>query len=84
MHKKSPRLNAPFPNARFKKQKIKVQNNRAATNLTQNPSAYIVISVQFTTNSIFPVLSVSGVLCKGQHFPFLLISCKEKKIEHNQ
>ena len=31
------------------------QNDRAITNPTQNPSAYTIVSFQFTTNSIFPV-----------------------------
>ena len=35
--------------------KIPAQNDRAATNPTQNPSTYTVVSFQFTTNSIFPV-----------------------------
>ena len=55
VHKKSPRLNTPFPNARSEKRKIPAQNDRAATNPTQNPSTYTVVSFQFTTNSIFPV-----------------------------
>ena len=45
----------PFPNARSEKRKIPAQNDRAATNPTQNPSTYTVVSFQFTTNSIFPV-----------------------------
>ena len=53
----SPRLNSPFPNARSEKRKIPAQNDRAATNPTQNPSTYTVVSFQFTTNSIFPVPS---------------------------
>ena len=55
VHKKSSRLNTPFPNARSEKRKIPAQNDRAATNPTQNPSTYTVVSFQFTTNSIFPV-----------------------------
>ena len=55
VHKKSPRLNTPFPNAWSEKRKIQAQNDRAATNPTQNPSTYTVVSFQFTTNSIFPV-----------------------------
>ena len=37
------------------KRKIPAQNDRAATNPTQNPSTYTVVSFQFTINSIFPV-----------------------------
>ena len=55
VHKKSSRLNTPFPNARSEKRKIPAQNDRAATNPTKNPSTYSVVSFQFTTNSIFPV-----------------------------
>ena len=55
VHKKSSRLNNPFPNARSEKRKIPAQNDRAATNPTKNPSIYSVVSFQFTTNSIFPV-----------------------------
>ena len=55
VHKKSSRLNNPFPNARSEKRKIPAQNDRAATNPTQNPSTYSVVSFPFTTNSIFPV-----------------------------
>ena len=55
VHKKSPRLNTSFPNAWSEKRKIQAQNDRAATNPTQNPSTYTVVSFQFTTNSIFPV-----------------------------
>ena len=55
VHKKSPRLNTPFPNARSEKRKIPAQNDRAATNPTKNPSTYSLVSFQFTTNSIFPV-----------------------------
>ena len=40
VHKKSPRLNTPYPNARSEKRKIPVQNDRAATNPTPNPSTY--------------------------------------------
>ena len=54
MHKKSPRLNTQFPNTRSEKRKIPAQNDRAATNPTQNPSTYIVVSFQFTTNLFFP------------------------------
>ena len=55
VHKKSPRLNTPFPNARSEERKIPAQNDWAVTNPTLNPSTYIVVSFQFTTNSIFPV-----------------------------
>ena len=49
------RLRIPFPNARSEKRKIQAQNERAASNLTQNPSTYTVVSFQSTTNSIFPL-----------------------------
>ena len=39
----------------FREAKIQAQNDRAATNPTQNSSTYTVVSFQFTTNSIFPV-----------------------------
>ena len=55
VHKKSPRLNTPFPNAWAEKRKIQAKNDRAATNPTQNPSTYTVVSFQFTKNSIVPV-----------------------------
>ena len=35
-------------------EKIPTQNDRAATNTTQNPSTYTSVSFQFNTNSIFP------------------------------
>ena len=49
------RLHTPFPHTRSEKRKIWAQNDRVATDPTQNPSTYAVISFQFTTNSIFPV-----------------------------
>ena len=57
VHKKSPRLNTPFPNARSEKRKIPAQNDRAATNPTKNPSTYTVVLFQFSINSIFPMQS---------------------------
>ena len=47
--------NTPFPNTRPEKRKIPPQNDRTATNPTQNLSTYTVVSFQFTTNSTFPV-----------------------------
>ena len=41
--------------ARSEIRKTKAQNDRAATNPSQNPSTYTVVSFQFTTNSIFPL-----------------------------
>ena len=65
VHKKSPRLNTPFPNAWSEKRKIQAQNDRAPTNPTQNPSTYTVVSLKFTRNSIFPVqLTLSRSLLK--------------------
>ena len=46
VHKKSPRLNTPFPNARSEKRKIPAQNDRAATNPTQNSITNTVVSLQ--------------------------------------
>ena len=68
VHKKSPKLNTLFPNARSEKRKIPAQNDRAATNPTQNPSTHTVVSFQFPTNSIF---SVKPTLSHGllQKFP---------------
>ena len=53
VHKKSPRLNTPFPNAWSEKRKIQAQNDRAPTKPTQNPSTYTVVSLEFTKNSIY-------------------------------
>ena len=55
LFKKDLEMNTPFPNARSEKRKIPAQNDRAATNPTQNPNTYTVVSFQFNTNSIFPV-----------------------------
>ena len=63
-HEKSPRLHTPFPNARSEKRKLQGQNDRAATNPTQNSSTYTVVSFQFTTNSIFPVKPMPSGLPK--------------------
>ena len=46
LHKRSPRLHTPFPNARSERKKIQAQNDRTTTNLTQNPSTYTVVSLQ--------------------------------------
>ena len=54
VHEKSQRLNTPFSNARSEKRKFPTQNDQAATNTTQNPSTYTLVSFQFNTNSIFP------------------------------
>ena len=54
-HRRRTRLHTPFPHTRSEKRKIWAQNDRVATDPTQNPSTYAVISFQFTTNSIFPV-----------------------------
>ena len=60
VHKKSPRLDTLFPNARSEKRRIPAQNDRAATNPTQNPSTYTVVSFQFNTNfPVYPTLSRS-------------------------
>ena len=50
VHNKSPRLSTPFPNARSEKRKVPAQNDRAATNPTQNPSKHTVVSFQLITN----------------------------------
>ena len=54
-HMGSPRLHTLFVNARSEKRNIQAQNDQAATNPTQNLSAYIAVSFQFITNSILPV-----------------------------
>ena len=44
-----------FPNTRSEKRKIHAQNDWAASNPTQNPAKYTVVSFQFSTNLIIPV-----------------------------
>ena len=54
-HKRSPRLCIPFSSARSERRKIQAQNDRAATNPTQNPSTYTAVSCQITNSSILLV-----------------------------
>ena len=56
IRRRKPEQHTACPNARSGREaKIQAQNDRAATNPTQNSSTYTIVSFQFTTNSIFPV-----------------------------
>ena len=64
-----PKAALPFRTPDPRSEKNQAQNDRAATNPTQNPSTCTVVSFQFPTGSIFPVNRRYAAVC-SKNFQF--------------
>ena len=71
-----------FPNTRSEKRKIHAQNDWAASNPTQNPAKYTVVSFQFSTNLIIPVEPTTSRSLLPK-FPFYTFLTTRVHIHHD-